>query len=369
MTQRDSRATSEAVPGTEPGAPPGTVPEAGPETASGTVSAAAPGTLPEAAPGSVSEAVSGTAAAVTEAGPPARVRAANAVRLPEPWASAAVTVVLPTYNEAGNLPVILGALFALPLPGLRVLVVDDNSPDGTGDLAERLAADEYGPDRLSVLHRPGKQGLGRAYVHGMGHALDQGAAYVVQMDADLSHPPEAIPQMLGTLLSTEADVVIGSRYATGGKLAEDWSFRRKALSAWANFYVRVLLHLRVRDVTAGFKLWRRETLHAIDVAGVTSNGYAFQVEMNYRTLRRGLKIVEVPIRFEERRDGQSKMSLAVQLESALMPFKLRRDAARRPSPPNETPGGTTAGAAGDTTNGPSGGTSIGTVSATASPDD
>ncbi|GII85677.1 dolichyl-phosphate beta-D-mannosyltransferase [Sphaerisporangium siamense] len=262
--------------------------------------------------------------AISEGDTATGARAANAVRLPEPWASAAVTVVLPTYNEATNLPAILDALFALPLPALRVLVVDDNSPDGTGELAETLAKDKYGADRLSVLHRPGKQGLGRAYVHGISHALDEGAAYVVQMDADLSHPPEAVPQMLGTLLSTEADVVIGSRYATGGALAEDWSLHRKALSAWANFYVRVLLHMRVRDVTAGFKLWRRETLHAIDVAGVTSNGYAFQVEMNYRTIRRGLKIVEVPIRFEERRDGRSKMSLGVQFESALMPFKLMR---------------------------------------------
>jgi dolichol-phosphate mannosyltransferase len=272
------------------------------------------------------------ARAVPEGETSAVVRAAKAVRLPEPWASAAVTVVMPTYNEADNLPTILEALFTLPLPGLRVLVVDDGSPDGTGQLAERLAMDEYGPDRLSVLHRPAKQGLGRAYVHGIGHALDQGASYVVQMDADLSHPPEAVPQMLGTLLSTEADVVIGSRYATGGKLADNWSFHRKALSAWANLYVRVLLRLRIRDVTAGFKIWRRETLHAIAVADVQSNGYAFQVEMNYRTARQGLKIVEVPIRFEERRDGHSKMNLGVQLESALMPFKLRRSlpAGRRP---------------------------------------
>jgi dolichol-phosphate mannosyltransferase len=272
------------------------------------------------------------ARAVPEGEAAAAVRAARAVRLPEPWASAAVTVVMPTYNEADNLPTVLDALFTLPLPGLRVLVVDDTSPDGTGQLAERLATDKYGPDRLSVLHRPTKQGLGRAYVDGIGHALDQGASYVVQMDADLSHPPEAIPQMLGTLLSTEADVVIGSRYATGGELADNWALHRKALSAWANLYVRVLLHLRIRDVTAGFKIWRRETLYTIDVADVHSNGYAFQVEMNYRTAKRGLKIVEVPIRFEERRDGRSKMSLGVQLESALMPFKLRRSSStyRRP---------------------------------------
>jgi dolichol-phosphate mannosyltransferase len=183
----------------------------------------------------------------------AAARAAKAVRLPELWASAAVTVVLPTYNEVGNLPTILDALFALPLPGLRVLIVDDTSPDGTGQLAERLARHEYGPDRLSVLHRRVKEGLGRAYVHGIGHAMEQGASLVVQMDADLSHPPEAIPQMLGTLLSTEAGLVIGSRYTTGGELADDWPLHRKALSAWANLYVRALLRLRIHDITAGFK--------------------------------------------------------------------------------------------------------------------
>jgi dolichol-phosphate mannosyltransferase len=249
----------------------------------------------------------------------------RAVELPEPWSSAALTIVLPTYNEAANLPVIVDALFALPLTGLRVLVADDNSPDGTGAIADELAA-KYGPDRMTVLHRPGKQGLGRAYVDGMTRALEGGADFVVQMDSDLSHAPEYLPQMLGTLLATDADVVIGSRYVCGASLAREWSWRRKALSGFANMYVRVLLRLGVRDVTAGFKLWRSSALTTIDIASVRSNGYSFQVEMNYRSVQHGLKIVEVPIHFADRREGESKMSLKVQLESAMMPLSLRRRA-------------------------------------------
>lgn len=249
----------------------------------------------------------------------------QAVELPEPWRSATLAVVLPTYNEAANLPVIVDELFALPLTGLRVLVADDNSPDGTGAVADELAA-KYGEDRLSVLHRPGKQGLGRAYVDGMSQAMGQGAEFVVQMDSDLSHSPQYLPQMLGTLLSTEADVVIGSRYVCGASLAREWAWHRKALSAFANTYVRVLLRLGVRDVTAGFKLWRASALRAIDIESVRSNGYSFQVEMNYRSVQHGLKIVELPIHFADRREGESKMSLKVQLESALMPLALRRRA-------------------------------------------
>jgi dolichol-phosphate mannosyltransferase len=247
----------------------------------------------------------------------------HAVELPEPWRSAALTVVLPTYNEAGNLPVIVAELFNLALPGLRILVADDNSPDGTGAIADELA-EKYGPDRLSVMHRPGKQGLGRAYVDGMTHAMAEGAEFVAQMDSDLSHSPQYLPQMLGTLLAADADLVIGSRYVAGASLASEWSWRRKALSGFANMYVRVLLRLGVRDVTAGFKLWRSTALTAIDVAGVRSNGYSFQVEMNYRAVHHGLKIVELPIHFSDRRDGESKMSLKVQLESAMMPLSLRR---------------------------------------------
>jgi len=247
------------------------------------------------------------------------------VELPEPWRSAAVTVVLPTYNEAANLPVIVEELIGLPLTGLHILVADDNSPDGTGDVADQLA-EKYGADRVTVVHRAGKQGLGRAYVDGMTRAMAAGADFVVQMDSDLSHSPLYLPQMLGTLLSTQSDVVIGSRYVCGASLAREWSWHRKALSAFANTYVRALLRLGVRDVTAGFKLWRSAALTAIDVAGVRSNGYSFQVEMNYRSVQHGLKIVELPIHFADRREGESKMSLKVQLESAAMPFVLRRRA-------------------------------------------
>lgn len=232
-----------------------------------------------------------------------------------------VVVVVPTYNERENLPVLAGLLADLPVPNLRVLVVDDNSPDGTGRVADELAARL--PDVVGVLHRTAKDGLGRAYVAGMTHALDQGADVVVQMDADLSHPASAIPGMIDTLIRTNAAVVLGSRYAAGGSTATGWPWHRKALSAWANLYVNAILRLRVRDATAGFKAWRAGTLRAIGLPSVRSSGYSFQVEMNYRTVKRGLTVLEVPIRFEERVNGASKMSLGVHLESALTPWRLR----------------------------------------------
>lgn len=245
------------------------------------------------------------------------------VELPEPWRSAEVVVVLPTYQEAANLPVMVKALLDLPLSGLRVLVVDDNSPDGTGRIAEELA-DQYGRNRLGVVHRPGKQGLGRAYIDGMSRAIEAGVEFVVQMDSDLSHRPEYLPGMLGTLLSANADVVIGSRYIAGASVGAEWPWHRRALSTFANAYVRFLLRLGIRDVTAGYKLWRTSALTAIDLSSVRSNGYSFQVEMNYRASLRNAKIVELPIHFSDRTEGESKMTLKVQLESALMPFKLRR---------------------------------------------
>ena len=232
-----------------------------------------------------------------------------------------ITVVLPTYNERENLPTLVESLAQLRMPNLHVLVVDDNSPDGTGEIADKLAAEAAVP--VGVLHRTAKDGLGRAYVAGMNRALAEGADIVVQMDADLSHPCTAIPVMVQELTTTDAAVVLGSRYVAGGAVASDWPWHRKLLSAWANFYVNTILRLRVKDATAGFKAWHADTLRAIDVESVQSNGYAFQVEMNYRTVRRGMRIAEVPIRFEERSDGVSKMSLGVQLESALVPWKLR----------------------------------------------
>ena len=233
---------------------------------------------------------------------------------------AKIVVVVPTYNERENLPVLAGLLSDLNLPGLELLVVDDNSPDGTGDVADQLAKES--PEKVGVLHRTVKDGLGRAYVAGITRALDEGADIVIQMDADLSHPASVIPTMVEMLRTTDAAVVIGSRYVPGGSAAAEWGWHRRALSAWANFYVNAILRLHVKDATAGFKAWKADTLRWIDVASIGSNGYSFQVEMNYRTVKRGLKIAETPIRFEERTEGVSKMSLKVQLESALMPWKL-----------------------------------------------
>lgn len=231
-----------------------------------------------------------------------------------------IVVVVPTYDERTNLPVLVGMLMDLGLPDLHVLVVDDNSPDGTGQVADELAAATGGA--VGVLHRTEKDGLGRAYVAGMTRALAEGADVVIQMDADLSHPVSRVPVMVDTLFAEDAAVVIGSRYVPGGSLATEWPWYRKALSAWANFYVNAILRLRVKDATAGFKAWRASALKAIDVPSVRSNGYSFQVEMNHRAVRRGLRIVEVPIRFEERVSGESKLGLRVQLESALAPWKL-----------------------------------------------
>ncbi len=231
-----------------------------------------------------------------------------------------VTVVVPTYNERDNLPKLVGMLAGLRLPDLHVLVVDDNSPDGTGEVADKLVLES--PESVGVLHRTKKDGLGRAYVAGITRALDEGADIVIQMDADLSHPVEVIPMMVPMLCTTDVAVVLGSRYVQGGSVAGDWAWHRKMLSAWANRYVNTILRLHVKDATAGFKAWRAETLRRINVPSIRSNGYSFQVEMNYRTVQQGMRIVEVPIRFEERTDGVSKMSLGVQIESALVPWKL-----------------------------------------------
>lgn len=246
--------------------------------------------------------------------------------LPPGWAASRLSVVIPTYNEAQNLPFLLEQLLALELPNLRVVVVDDDSPDGTGEIAQKFAAEHTtsGNSPITVLHRSAKDGLGRAYVAGMNQALAEGAEFVAQMDADLSHPPRYLPQLLGTLLSTGAGVVIGSRYVPGGSLSGDWKLRRRLLSGWANTYVRAILELPIRDVTAGYKLWHRSALQAVELSTISSAGYSFQVEAHYRAYRRGQKLVEIPIHFEDRRLGDSKMDLAVQLESALRPFQLRR---------------------------------------------
>lgn len=243
-----------------------------------------------------------------------------------------LTVVIPTYNEADNLPAMAAALFALPLPRLQLLVVDDNSPDGTGQVADELAqqynpphhgSGEVGRPRLLVMHRSGKGGLGTAYVAGMQRALADGAEYVVQMDADFSHSPDYLPQMVGVMLATNADVVIGSRYVPGGTLDEGWSWWRRLLSWWANFYVRLILGLRIRDMTAGFKLWKRQALLDIGLETIRSNGYSFQVEMAYLCERLGYRLIELPIHFEDRRIGKSKLDVPVKIESAWRTWQIR----------------------------------------------
>lgn len=229
-------------------------------------------------------------------------------------------VVVPTYNEADNLPAMVGELLALGLEGLSILIVDDDSPDGTGRIADDLARAH--PDRVSVMHRSGKLGLGTAYLAGFGTALDQGAEYVVQMDADFSHSPRDIPRLLQAL--DGFDVAVGSRYVSGGSLDEQWSWWRQFLSWWANsVYTRLILGLRVKDATAGFKCWRRATLEGIGLHRVRSNGYVFQVEMAYLTEKLGFRVVEVPIHFEDRRIGRSKMTGRVKLEAALRTWQIR----------------------------------------------
>ncbi|MFH9659276.1 polyprenol monophosphomannose synthase [Streptomyces sp. NPDC017248] len=236
-----------------------------------------------------------------------------------------VTVVMPTYNEAANLPGMAEAVLGLPLDGLRLKVVDDSSPDGTGRIAEELA-EKYnggGRHRMSVLHRTEKDGLGRAYTAGMSAALAEGAAYVVQMDADGSHPVDAVPRMLEAALGRGAGLVVGSRYVEGGSLDERWGAHRVLLSRFANRYARAILGTEIQDITAGFNLWAAATLRDVGLESVDSAGYSFQVELKYRAVRAGHTAVEVPIRFTERTEGASKMTLRTQLESAVLPLRLR----------------------------------------------
>lgn len=221
-----------------------------------------------------------------------------------------VWLIVPTYNEAENVePVVEAALERLPA-GSTVLVVDDSSPDGTGELADRLAARHEG---VQVLHRPRKEGLGPAYVAGFREALAGGAGLICQMDADLSHDPADLPLLLAAAEAN--DLVIGSRYVPGGG-TENWGPGRRAISRWGSAYARAMLGVRVRDLTGGFKVFRREVLEAIELDSLESLGYAFQVETSYRAIRAGFRVVEVPIVFHERRVGQSKMTTPIILEAA-----------------------------------------------------
>jgi dolichol-phosphate mannosyltransferase len=228
-------------------------------------------------------------------------------------------IVLPTYNEAANLPKMVRALLDLPLEEVHLLIVDDDSPDGTGRVADALAVDS--PGRVRVLHRSGKLGLGTAYLAGFRIALGEGARAIGQMDCDFSHNPKDLIRLADELES--CDVAVGSRYTAGGLLDEHWEFGRRLLSAWGNLYSRALLGLRIFDTTAGFKLWRRETLLGLGLDRVQSNGYIFQVEMAYLTQRLGYHACEVPILFEDRRIGHSKMSMKVKVEAAWRVWHVR----------------------------------------------
>ena len=219
-----------------------------------------------------------------------------------------VVIVVPTYNERDNLEWIVGRL-RVSVPAVDVLVVDDGSPDGTGDLADELAAAD---PQVSVVHRSEKAGLGAAYLHGFRVALERGYDVVGEMDADGSHQPEQLPRLLAAL--EHADLVIGSRWVPGGSVV-NWPLSRKVLSVGGNLYARVLLGIPLRDVTAGYRLFRRTTLEAIDLGSVESAGYIFQTDLAFRTVRAGLTVVEVPIEFVERVRGESKMSRDVAVES------------------------------------------------------
>jgi len=219
-----------------------------------------------------------------------------------------VLIVIPTFNEADNLRWIVERTLAAN-PGFDILVVDDSSPDGTGDIADALAA---GDPRVSVLHRTEKAGLGQAYLHGFAVALERGYDVIGEMDADGSHQPEQLPALLEALGG--ADLVIGSRWIKGGRV-RNWSLFRKLLSVFGNIYARALLGIPVRDITAGFRLFRRTTLQKIDLSDVRSVGYCFQTDLTFRTIKAGLRVKEVPIEFVERERGQSKMSPNVASES------------------------------------------------------
>jgi dolichol-phosphate mannosyltransferase len=240
-------------------------------------------------------------------------------------------IVLPTYNEAENLPPISAAILE-SLPGATLLVVDDSSPDGTGDLADGLAAAD---PRIRVKHRAAKQGLGKAYLDGFGEALGAGATIVVQMDADWSHDPASLPSLIAPVSAGTADLVIGSRYTKGGGV-QDWGILRRIISRGGSLFAKVVLGLLPSDLTGGFKAWRATTLAAVPFDGIRAGGYVFQIEMTYRASRLGARVVEVPIQFKDRRVGQSKMSRRIVVEALFVVIGLKWDELRGRGPVTTT---------------------------------
>jgi dolichol-phosphate mannosyltransferase len=224
-----------------------------------------------------------------------------------PW------LVLPTYNEAENIEAFIAAVqpqLAKAAAEYRVLVVDDSSPDGTGQIADRLAAEL---PAVEVLHRPAKEGLGRAYLAGFERALAGGADYVLEMDSDFSHDPEDLPRLIGA--ARDADLVLGSRYVRGGGVTDDWGLTRRLLSRGGSWYARRVLGIPVHDLTGGFKCFRRGVLEALDLEGIHADGYGFQIELTYRAIKAGFRVREVPIVFRDRQAGTSKMSARIAVEA------------------------------------------------------
>jgi dolichol-phosphate mannosyltransferase len=236
-------------------------------------------------------------------------------------------VIVPTYNERANLPVLVPALMAHA--GVRVLIVDDQSPDGTGEVAETLARQYRG--RVEVMHRTGRRGLGRSYIDGIKRAIGEPVDVICQMDADLSHDPKHLPDLVAA--TAGADVVLGSRYIPGGAIV-NWPRRRLLLSRFANLYIRAVTRLGAHDCTTGYRCWRRNALAGLPLDSFFSDGYSFLVEMLFVAARSGCRIAEVPITFVERREGESKVSRAVLLESAITPWRLIANPGRaRKAPP------------------------------------
>ena len=233
--------------------------------------------------------------------------------------SPTVAVVVPTFNEAENLPVLAERLFALDIPGLTLIVVDDGSPDGTGEVALRLA-EQYG-GQVELLQRHRKEGLGPAYIAGFAHALEAGADYIVQMDADLSHQPEYIPEFIAAL--RDADVVVGSRYVTGGGVDEHWGIMRRLISSGGNWGIRTVTGVKIKDATGGFKAFRQSVLRSIDFSQIRCSGFGFQAEVNHACERRGFVVTEHPIIFIDRTMGKSKMSLGIMVEAMWKLLPLR----------------------------------------------
>jgi dolichol-phosphate mannosyltransferase len=230
-----------------------------------------------------------------------------------------IIVVIPTFNEANNIPVLTAELWALQIPGLFILIIDDDSPDGTGRIADELAHQR--PGELFVLHQKGKRGLRRAYISGFKWALAHDADFIFQMDSDFSHSPSYILEMLEAI--RDADVVVGSRYVAGGRFDERMGAARYLLSLWANaIYIRFILSLKVNDTTTGYKCWRSSALRSIDLNAIASDGYSFQIEMAYVAEKLGLRIVEIPIYFEDRRIGRTKLTFRSKVEAVFRAWDI-----------------------------------------------